>query len=76
MKSYLNKYTVDVARLREFLKDESRFRLHNLRGIISGKWEPKVYGDRYRVPFQDKQQENVSQFCLEQRKQNYDIIEY
>lgn len=77
IKSYLNKYTVDVARLREFLKDENRFRLKNLHYILTGKWDLKTFGDKYQVP-EGKQSDapKLNEFCLQQRKQNYDLIEY
>jgi hypothetical protein len=49
MKSYLNKYTVDVNRLREFLRDEARFRLKNLQYLLTGKWDIKPFNDRFHV---------------------------
>jgi len=41
---------VDVSRLREFLKDENRFRLKNLQYMLAGKWQPKTFGERFQVP--------------------------
>lgn len=67
---------MDVARLREFLKDENRFRLKNLHHMLSGKWELKPFGDQFEVPAAKKPEQKLSAFCLEQRKQHYDLIEY